>query len=1023
MIRFARRAISFALAPLTFWAPSAEGQAGLPPELLAGFRFRSIGPAVTGGRVHDIEVPPDDPSTWYVAAASGGLWKSVNKGTTWTPIFDDQAVATFGDVAIAPSRPATLYAGTGEQNNRQSTSYGNGVYRSDDAGATWRHLGLAETRHIGRVLVHPRDPETAWVAAQGNLWAPSEHRGIYKTTDGGRTWRRTLSVDSLTGGTDIVIDPDNPDVLVAATYQRMRRTWGFIGGGPGSGIYRSTDGGETWMPVTQGVPQGDKGRIGLAIAMSNPRILNATIEHATEGGLYRSTDGGQSWTRVNERNERPMYYSHLFIDPTDENRVYKLATQLYMSEDGGSDLRRMPTSATYDVGVHLDFHALWIDPRDSRHYLLGGDAGLYETWDRGLTYTRLNNLPIGQFYDIGLDNREPYRVYGGMQDNHSWMGPSSTRRWTGIIGDDWQQTGFGDGMYQSPDPTDHRYVYINSQNGAWTRVNAETGDILDIRPAAPENESYRYDWTSPSLVSRHYPNVVYLGGNRLFISRDRGYSWEATPDLTRMIDRDTLDLMGVSAGLPSCSGGFGGGGAPRPGPCILSKNDGESTFSEITTISESPLDPAVLWIGTDDGNIQVSRDGGRTWSEVSRNVTGDIRSLRPRERAAALLPGRPRDGTFVSRVVASGGDVGEAFVTFDAHRDGDFRPWVFRTTDFGNSWQPITSGIDTLGSVRALVQDPRNPAVLYLGTEHALYASADRGDGWTKFTANLPTTIYMDLEIHPRDHDLVVATHGRSIWILDDASPIAQWSPQIAASPLHIFATRPATTMHYWKDTSYRAHGEWNGENSADGAILTYWLGSPAERVAITVSNAAGQMVRRLEGPAGQGLHRVNWDLRHAPADDEPGEDTERDPLLIRDIGPRGAFVSPGTYTVVIEANGRSQSGTVEVRGDPDIPVTLAQAQAREAFLVRVTETQRRGQDVQRQLGELSRRLPDDQAGPVADALSRVQAALRSLNGLASSFNGNAVRPGSMYPPTTTHRDTLERAIAAIAAGEARLQR
>jgi photosystem II stability/assembly factor-like uncharacterized protein len=1024
MIRLARRAMLVPLAVLAAGATpllAQEPTTGFPAPFLDGFRFRSVGPAVTGGRVQDIEVPPDDPSTFYVAAASGGLWKSVNKGTTWEAIFDDLEVATFGDIAIAPSQPRTIYAGTGEQNNRQSTSYGNGVYRSDDAGSTWRHLGLAETRHIGRVLVHPRDPETAWVAAQGNLWAPSDQRGIYKTTDGGRTWRRTLFVDTLTGGTDLVLDPNNPDVLVAATYQRMRRAWGFMGGGPGSGLYRSTDGGETWSPVASGIPAGDKGRIGLAIAASNPRILNATIEHATDGGVYRSTDGGETWQRVNERNERPMYYSHIFIDPTDENRLYKLATNLYMSEDGGRDLRRMPTSPTYDVGVHLDYHALWIDPRDSRHYLLGGDAGLYETWDRGETYIRMNNLPIGQFYDIGLDMREPYRIYGGMQDNHSWVGPSANRRWTGIIADDWQQIGFGDGMYQSPDPTSHRYVYVNSQNGAWTRVDAETGDILEIRPAAPEGESYRHDWASPSLLSRHYPNVVYLGGNRLFISRDRGYSWEATDDLTRSVNRDTLRLMGQSAGLPSCSAGFGGAAAPRTGPCILSRNDGESTFSEITTIAESPLDPAILWVGTDDGNIQVSRDGGRTWTEVSRNLTGDIRSQRPRERAATLLPGRPRDGTYVSRVVASGRDAAEAFIALDAHRDGDFRPWVFRTGDFGRTWTPIAEGLDTLGSVRALVQDPVNPAVLYVGTEHALYASPNGGDLWAKFMGSLPTTIYMDLEIHPREHDLVAATHGRSIWVLDDARPLAEFSPAIAASPLHLFAVRPATTRHYWKDTSYRGHAEWNGENPPDGAILSYWLGRPADGVAITVSNASGRIVRRLEGAVGRGLNRAVWDLRHAPVDAAEAE-AERDPLLVRDVGPRGAFVSPGTYTVVIEADGDRVTGTVEVRGDPDMPVTLAQAQAREEFLVRAAEAQGRGQELERRLTERRNQLR--QAGSrseqerIEQTLSRVQAAVRALGGIANSFNGSAVRPGSMHPPTQTHRQTLERAVAALEAAE-----
>jgi photosystem II stability/assembly factor-like uncharacterized protein len=450
---------------------AAAQNAARTPELLQELRFRSIGPAVTGGRIHDVEALPHDPSTVYLATASSGIWKSTNKGTTWTPIFDYQPVSTFGVVAIAPSNPQILWAGTGEQNNRQSTSWGNGVYHSADGGATWTHLGLDATRHIGGIAVHPDDPDVAYVAALGNLWVPSPERGVYKTGDGGATWSRVLFVDTLTGVVDLVMDPSDPNILYAAAYQRLRRTWGFNGGGPGSGIYKTTDGGNTWRELENGIPVGDKGRIGLAIAQTDPQVLNAIVQHAEGSGVYRTEDGGATWEMVNDLNPRPMYYSHIYIDPTNEDRIYVLATSFYKSEDGGRTFRTMPTRPTYDVGVHSDFHDLWIDPNDSEHFYLVGDAGLHETWDRGETFIRINNLPIGQFYAIGVDMRDPYYIYGGMQDNHSWVGPSRTRHWIGIINDDWRQIGFGDGMYHQADPSDHRFVYGAAQNGTLVRLN------------------------------------------------------------------------------------------------------------------------------------------------------------------------------------------------------------------------------------------------------------------------------------------------------------------------------------------------------------------------------------------------------------------------------------------------------------------------------------------------------------------------------------------------------------------------
>ena len=938
------------LAAPSLGAPLTAQQAVTEADL-AAFNPRHVGPAVTGGRIHDVEALPGDPSTLYVATASGGLWKSVNRGISWTNLWEHMPVSTFGDLAIAPSDPNVLYAGTGEQQNRQSTSWGNGVYRSDDAGVTWRHLGLEETRHTGRVRVHPADPDVVYVAALGNLWRPSPDRGVYRSRDGGDSWDRVLYIDENTGAVDLVIDPSNPETLYAAMYQRQRRTWGFNGGGPGSGIYKTTDGGENWRELANGLPDGDKGRIGIAISESNPEVLNALVQHDDESGGYRSEDGGESWEKMSDRNIRPMYYSHVFIDPTNQDRVYTLATSAHRSEDGGRTFAEIAERPTYDVGVHADHHTMWIDPGDPEHFYLAGDAGLHETYDMGVTFRRINNLPIGQFYGIAADNRDPYWIYGGMQDNHSWMGPSATRSWEGIVGDEWRQSGFGDGMYQQADP-DGRTIYINTQNGGWTRFDNVTGDMMSLRLSAPEGEDpYRWDWVSPSLISRHDPNVVYLGGNRLFISRDRGDSFTRTEELTRRQDRDTLEIMGV-----------------RGADTELSRNDGTSSYGEIVTISESPIDPAVLWVGTDDGNVQVSADGGRSWNEVSGGA-----------------PGLP-DGTYVSRVLASAGGRGTAYVTFDAHRDGDFRPYVYRADDFGAAWTPLHDGLPS-GSANVIAQHPDEPDVLFLGTEHHVFASTDRGASWARFPT-LPTTAYDDMVIHPREKDLVLGTHGRSIIILDDIGPLARYGATTADAAA-LYDTRPGTIMNYWKDTSYRAQSTFMGDNPVDGTLVTYRLGPGSGAARLAVRNAAGDVVREMAVPSAPGLHRVDWDLRHALPDADGSEWAAHDPAVVpRTLDRRGPFVSPGIYTLELTARGATVTGNVSVAGDPDLPLTVEDYREREAFLLEILELTSR-------LGE----------GGNGDAIGY----RRQLTQLYSAINGGGVRQGTLHPPTTTQREQLER--------------
>jgi len=985
--------------------------------------FRSIGPAATGGRIHDIEVDPKDAATIYVAAASGGIWKTTNHGTFWTPIFDGQPDNTFGDLAIFAGDTRIIWAGTGEQNNRQSTSWGGGVYRSTNGGATWQHVGLEATRHIGRVQLHPTDANIAYVAAIGNLWKPNAERGVYKTTDAGKTWTKVLYVDTLTGATDLAMDPRDPNVLYAAMYQRLRSTFGYNGGGPGSAIYKTIDGGATWKKLENGIPAGDKGRIALAIAQSNPDVLIALVEHATESGTYRSEDAGATWKKMSRSNPRPMYFSAPYIDPTNDKRIWELGVTVFKSEDGGVTFENMPNSPTYDVGLKTDHHTMWIDPRDTRHTLVGGDGGMHESWDLGLTYVRMNNIPIGQFYKIAVDDRDPYWIYGGLQDTHSWMGPSATRHWLGILNQDWKQIGFSDGTGQAVDKAGYRVVYTSSDAGNVQRFDPETGDRLDIKPQPPKGDSaYRWDWDAPLVASRHTAGTVYIGANRLFISKDFGSTWTRTEDLSRKVNRDTLRLMGV-----------------LDKDIKIAKNDGESSFSQITAIAESPLDAKVLWVGTDDGNVQLSTDAGKTWHELSAGIT----------------TAGTHDGSFVSRIVASSASRGTAYVSFDQHRVGDFAPYIVRTTDFGKTWKGITNGLPSDGSVRSIQEYPGKANVVFAGTERYLFVSNDSGAHWTRLAANLPTTRYDDIVVHPRTKDLVLGTHGRSIWILDDASPIADWSPAIAAKATHLFSVPRATLLQYWEDISNTAHSMYAAENPAEGATFTYHLARPAQKVQLIVRGPGGKVIRELAGPGSPGvMHRVSWDLRHGPPPASAGaggfggeegggpppeagagggrggraraEAVVQLPIPTHDIGLRGPYVAPGTFTITLNVDGDTTSRTFEVRADPAGTVTLAQQKSRETFLVDVqslqVETEQRATDARARrtastgadstrLAVLERRLTGGRDGVRA-----------KLGGVARFFNGTGAQQGSFLPPTTTQRQVVAEAKAELMAVEKELK-
>ncbi len=950
-----------AVLALLWLLPASVG--GQQRDPFSELHFRSIGPAVMGGRIHDVQSLANDPGTLWVASATGGLWKSTNHGTTWNAVFDNQPTGTFGVVAVAPSDPDVVWAGTGEQNNRQSSSWGDGIYRTTDGGRSWTHLGLDDTRAVGRILVDPSDPDVALVGALGNLWAPSLHRGVYRTEDGGRTWTKVLFVDSLTGIVDMARDPVDPATVYAAAYQRLRTPWGFNGGGPGGGIYRSVDGGRTWHRSTRGLPSGDLGRIGLATSARTAGLVYAVVEHADSGGIYRSTDSGEHWTRMSGMNSRPAYYSALYVDPTDDARLYLLTRWFYTSADAGATWRTLPTEPTYDVGLKGDYHAMWIDPGDARHFYLAGDGGLYETFDRGATYRRINNIPIGQFYGIGLDDRSPYWIYGGMQDNHSWEVPSATRHYLGITPGDWREIGFNDGLEHDVDVNGPRWVYSNAVQGDLTLVDALTGDRRDIHPVAEPGEvPLRWEWMTPGTASRVTPGTYYYGAQRLMITHDHGTTWAGTKDLTRNIDRDTLSIMGVKGSAP-----------------MLSKNDGQGAYSALTAVAASPLDAEVLWVGSDDGNVQVSRDGGSTWTEVARGMAG------------------APDGAYISRIAPSREGPAVAYVAVDNHRRGDFRPYVYRTDDFGATWTSVAAGLPADGSARFVGEHPDRAGVLFLGTEHALYLSPDRGATWHRLKNGLPPTLYMEVEVQPRTHDAVVATHGRGIYILDDASALAEWTPRVAREAAHLFSVRPAHLWQYWEDYSYRGQDFWAGENPRSGAVLDYSLGVDADSVVITVSNADGDVVRTLKGPGSAGaIHRVVWDLRHEPPPSEPQDPASAQaralPRPPRPLAPPGPWVSPGTYAIELRAGSATAAGEVDVRGDPGMPwLTSAEYRDRERFLTALLR-------IQTASFELAR-------GPAASpAARRLQ---RAAYALAGDFNGSGSVQGSLRPPTPEQRRVL----------------
>jgi photosystem II stability/assembly factor-like uncharacterized protein len=871
---------------------AGSGLAQVSPALVGGMKWRQIGP-FRGGRVLAVAGVPGDPNTYYFGAVAGGIFKSTNGGMTWTPMFDHQSISSIGAIAVADSDPNVLYAGSGEACLRGNISYGDGVYKSTDAGRTWTNVGLKDSRHIGAVIIDPRNPDIVLVAALGHAWGPNAERGVFRTADGGKTWQKVLYKDENTGAIDVVFDPKNSSIVYASLWQVRRQPWTFNSGGPGSGLYKSVDGGLTWKQLQgNGLPDGILGRIGIAVSGADSNRVYALIE-AKEGGLYRTNDAGNTWSRVNDDEryrQRAWYFSHVFADPKSVDTVYVLNTGAFRSNDGGKTFDLLPAP-------HGDHHGLWIDPTNPQRIMNSNDGGVTISIDGGKTWTEQNNQPTAQFYHVAVDNHWPYRVYGAQQDNSTVAIASQSD--DGVIArQDWYEVGGGESGYISPDPRDPEIVYAGSDAAIITRYDHRTNQLTDASPYPLDTSGnganalkYRFQWTEPVFVSAFDSNVIYSAAQNVLKSTDQGHSWSAiSPDLTRN-DKEKQKPSGGDITLDITSVEY---------------------YDTVFALSESPLQKGQLWAGTDDGLIHLTRDDGKTWENVTPKA----------------LP----EWSMVSIIEASPHDAGTAYAAIDRHKLDDFNPFIYKTHDYGKTWTLINSGLPAGAYVRSVREDPKVKGLLYAGTETGVYFSLDDGTHWQSMQLNLPTTPIHDLAV--KDNDLIAATHGRAFWILDDVSPLRQASAAIANDDSHLYQPATATRLHF-PDAVERKRPV--GDNPPKGAILYYYLkAKPAdkEEITIEITDAQGKIVRHLSNlqdnkheqppewpdleiasnliPAQAGMNRFAWDFRSAPPVQIPGAFYQGD-------APRGPLVLPGTYQVKLTVKGKSQSAPLNVTLDPRI--------------------------------------------------------------------------------------------------------
>jgi len=925
MLSWAKRfgsalAAGSAIISLTLAAPAhAQNGDDKKPSALSSLPLRLIGPAYPSGRISDFAFFGDGSHHYIVATASGGLWMTDNAGVTWKPLFDSQGSYSIGVVEIAPSDEKVIWVGTGENNAQRSVAFGDGVYKSTDGGKSWTNMGLKDSGHISQIWIDPKDANTVIVAAQGPLWSEGGDRGLYKSTDGGASWERILEIDEHTGINEFVVHPDNSDMIVASSYQRRRHVWVLINGGPGSGIHRTSDGGKSWSEAKAGLPGDDMGRIGLAMAPSRPDTVYAIIEgQPKEQGVYRTTDFGQSWEkRSGHMTTSPQYYNELVVDPKDADTLYSLDTFSKRSKDGGKTFTNLSVSAR-----HVDDHALWIDENNTQHLMMGGDGGVYESWDGGTLWRHVDNLPIVQFYRIQPDNAEPfYNVCGGTQDNNSLCGPSRTTLVHGITNSDWHIVLGGDGYKPQIDPRDPNIVYTQYQYGGLARYDRRTQERVFLTPQPePGEPAYKWNWNTPILISPHNPDRIYYAAEYLFASDDRGNSWsKISPDLTRGVDRNALEVMGRVWSVDA-----------------IAKNDSTSIFGAAIAVSESPLAKGLIYVGTDDGVISVTENNGGDWRRLE-SVRG--------------VP----DMSLVEDIIASNHNPNVAYAVFDNHKRGDHKPYVYRTSDRGKTWTSISSNLPGRGSAHTIAEDHVDPNLLFVGTEFGLFYSQDGGGNWQQLKAKFPTIGVRDIEIQRRENDLVVGTFGRSIYVLDDYSPLRSNAASVANDEATLFKVRDPWLYiqgdlwgTYGSAQASNGNNFWFAENPPFGAVFTYtlrdglvtlgearrkserevekkggdtpypsWDALRAEdredepAIIFTITDANGEVVRRMTGPRTPGLHRVAWDLRYQAPDPV---NLNPAPPSIFGGAPQGPLVVPGEYTVTM---GKRINGIVTPLAQP----------------------------------------------------------------------------------------------------------
>ncbi len=931
--------------------------------------WRAIGPAVMGGRTVDIEAVEKEPWIIYAAIGPSGVWKSDNNGVTWAPVFEKEATVSVGDVAIAQSHPDIVWVGTGEATCRNSVTIGDGAYKSVDAGKTWANMGLKDTRHISRILINRGDPNIVYVAAMGHLWGPNMERGVYKTMDGGKTWRKVLYINENTGISDLAMDPADSLILYAAGYEHRRLPYLYTSGGPGSGIYKTIDGGETWTRLTKDLPEGITGRIGLDVSRNRPGIVYALIEHQ-EGGIWRSEDQGESWRRTCDSatfkrvNNRPFYYSQIRVDPTDDNVVYVLSTGLHMSTDGAKKFRAI------GGGIHPDHHALWIDPNNPLHLIEGNDGGIDISYDMGKTWLPVQNMDLAEVYQVGYDMRQPYYVYCGLQDNGSWGGPSATTDVVGIANDDWISIGGGDGFFAQPDPQDINTVYSNWQMNNLYRYDWRIGLRKMIRPAgSPEEPPFRFNWNAPIHISPHDSNTIYTGGNVLFKSPDKGVTWKTiSPDLTTNDPKKQQDSGGP----------------------ITPDNSGAEVHCTITSIAESPVEKGLIWCSSDDGNLQLTRDGGQTWKNVAGNIP--------------LLP----RNTWCSRVEASHFVAGTAYAAFDGHRTDDYATYVYKTVDYGKTWKSIKANLP-FGWVHVIREDPTNRNLLYVGTEFGIFASLDGGASWFSLKNDLPTVAVHDVAIHPRDHDLIIGTHGRGVWILDDITSLQEMSPDVMASDVHIFSIRPAAAFYQSARRESFTKPVYAAKNPTYGMAITAFLKiKPKERPRVSIINEANEIIFELSLAAKEGLQREHWNLQFVPKTKDGKKIT---PPAIGMIAL--PLVAPGDFKVELDVDGQQFGVPGQVQPDARFQMTEEARKAQhEAIAELLAMTKKMGlsitsaTNISRQLENLAKDLKKEEKtiATVEEAIALFEKTFRPLEeeivpkefGAVPSTRESALRGGPL---------------------------